>query len=107
MALEQIGNRAQAIARAEAALRIYEAIEDPNAAQVRAALTAWRKAGTGRKKALAVRLPGDAATISCWSSNLCNLGNVLAVYKAGLGTPVPRRLRGGMEWVASVAARWG
>jgi hypothetical protein len=42
-----LGDRAQAIARAEAALRIYEAIEDPGAADVRAELAKWRKAGAG------------------------------------------------------------
>jgi tetratricopeptide (TPR) repeat protein len=46
LALEKLGDRAQAITRAAAALRILEAIEDPNAAQVRTALAEWRKAGT-------------------------------------------------------------
>jgi tetratricopeptide (TPR) repeat protein len=36
--LEQQGDRQEAISRVEAALRIYEAIEDPNAAKVRRAL---------------------------------------------------------------------
>jgi len=44
LALAQLGDRAQALARAAAALRIYEAIEDPNAAQVRAQLAQWRAA---------------------------------------------------------------
>ena len=35
-------NGAEAITRAEQALAIYEAIEDPNAAKVRAALERWR-----------------------------------------------------------------
>ncbi len=42
LAFDQLGDREQAIARAEAALRIYEAIEDPNAANVRTQLTKWR-----------------------------------------------------------------
>jgi tetratricopeptide (TPR) repeat protein len=42
LALDQLGNRAQAIVHAEAALEIHEAIEDPNAAKVRAALAQWR-----------------------------------------------------------------
>jgi hypothetical protein len=45
--LEKLADRSPAIARAQAALRIYEAIEDPNAAQVRARLAEWRKAGGG------------------------------------------------------------
>jgi hypothetical protein len=36
--LNQLGDRAKAIAHAESALRIYEAIEDPWAAKVRAKL---------------------------------------------------------------------
>jgi len=48
LALDKLGDRAQAITRAEAALRIREAIEDPNAAKVRARLAEWRKAGAGR-----------------------------------------------------------
>jgi tetratricopeptide (TPR) repeat protein len=47
LAFYKLSDRAQAIARAEAALRIYEAIEDPNAAKVRAALAEWRKVGAG------------------------------------------------------------
>jgi tetratricopeptide (TPR) repeat protein len=43
--LWNLRERAQAIARAVAALRIYEAIEDPNAAKVRAKLAGWRKVG--------------------------------------------------------------
>ena len=42
--LDKLGESAQAIARAEAALNIYEAIEDPNAAKVRQQLAEWRKA---------------------------------------------------------------
>ena len=45
--LWKLGERAEAIARAEAALRIFEATEDPNAAELRAELAEWRKAGTG------------------------------------------------------------
>lgn len=37
-----LGNRAEAISRGEAALKIYEAIEHPNAAKVRAQLAQWR-----------------------------------------------------------------
>jgi len=44
--LAPIGDRAEAIARAEAALNIYEAIEDPNAAKVHAQLEEWK----GRKE---------------------------------------------------------
>jgi tetratricopeptide (TPR) repeat protein len=47
LALEKLGDRAQALPRAAAALRICEAIEDPNAAKVRARLAEWRKAGAG------------------------------------------------------------
>jgi tetratricopeptide (TPR) repeat protein len=36
-------NRAEAITRAEAALKIFEAIEEPRAAKVRAQLAEWRK----------------------------------------------------------------
>ncbi|HMD86568.1 MAG TPA: hypothetical protein VKO18_17925 [Terriglobia bacterium] len=44
LALDKLGDRAQAIAHAEAALKIYEAIEDPNSAKVRAQLAQWREA---------------------------------------------------------------
>jgi len=47
LALDKLRDRAQAIVRAEAALRIFEAIEHPNAAKVRATLADWRKAGAG------------------------------------------------------------
>jgi len=40
--VDQLGERAQAIQHAEQALTIFEQIEDPNAAQVRAQLAAWR-----------------------------------------------------------------
>jgi tetratricopeptide (TPR) repeat protein len=43
LALDQRGERAQGIRHAEHALTIYEQIEDPNAARVRARLTAWRE----------------------------------------------------------------
>ncbi len=42
IALDKLGDRVQAIAHAAAALEIYEAIEAPNAAQVRAKLAEWR-----------------------------------------------------------------
>ena len=45
--LWELNDRAEAIARAEAAARIFEAIEDPHAPKVRALLAKWRKAGTG------------------------------------------------------------
>jgi hypothetical protein len=45
LALRKLGDRAQAIAHAEAALEIFEAIESPNAAKVRAALAQWRAQG--------------------------------------------------------------
>jgi len=43
LTLDQLGERAQAIRYAERALTIFEQIEDPNAAQVRAQLAAWRE----------------------------------------------------------------
>ena len=43
MVLDQLGERAQAIQRAEQALTIFEQIEDPRAAEVRAKLAAWRE----------------------------------------------------------------
>lgn len=43
VAYDILGEREKAIPRAEAALKIFEAIEDPNAAKVRAALAEWRK----------------------------------------------------------------
>ena len=42
LAHDSLGNRPEAIARAAAALEIFEAIEDPNAAKVRAELAEWR-----------------------------------------------------------------
>jgi tetratricopeptide (TPR) repeat protein len=42
LAYDSLGNRAEAIPRADAALAIREAIEDPNAAKVRAKLAQWR-----------------------------------------------------------------
>jgi tetratricopeptide (TPR) repeat protein len=44
LAFDRLGDRPQAIARAEAALAIYEAIEDPNAAKVRSMLAKWKAA---------------------------------------------------------------
>jgi hypothetical protein len=43
LAWEQLGERAQALACAEAALPIYEAIESPNAERVRNQLAEWRQ----------------------------------------------------------------
>jgi hypothetical protein len=43
LALDQLGEGAQAILHAEQALTIYEQIEDPNAAKVRTKLAAWRE----------------------------------------------------------------
>jgi hypothetical protein len=45
LALDELGDRAQASARAEVALRVFEAIEHPGTAKGRAALSEWRKAG--------------------------------------------------------------
>jgi hypothetical protein len=42
LVFDKLGNREQALARAEAALRIFETIEDPNVAMVRAKLAEWR-----------------------------------------------------------------
>jgi hypothetical protein len=42
LALNKLGEQAQAILRAEAALNIFEVIENPNAAKVRAKLAEWR-----------------------------------------------------------------
>ena len=41
LALGKLGDHAQAILRAEAALKIFEVIEDPNTAKVRATLVKW------------------------------------------------------------------
>ena len=43
LALDQLGQRAEAIPHAERALEIYEQIEDPNTAKVRAKLAVWRQ----------------------------------------------------------------
>ena len=43
LALYKLGDRAAAIARVEAALKIYEAIESPDASKVRDQLAKWRK----------------------------------------------------------------
>jgi hypothetical protein len=43
VALDQLGERTQAIQHAEQALTILEQIEDPNAAKVRAKLAEWRE----------------------------------------------------------------
>jgi tetratricopeptide (TPR) repeat protein len=45
LALDILGDRAKAIARAEAALKICEAIESPHAAKVRAKIEEWRGGG--------------------------------------------------------------
>jgi tetratricopeptide (TPR) repeat protein len=42
LVLDELNDRAQAIARAEAALQIFETIEDPGTAQVRAQLEKWK-----------------------------------------------------------------
>lgn len=42
-AFNQLGDRAKALARAEDALKIFDAIEDPYAARVRTTLAEWRK----------------------------------------------------------------
>ena len=42
LALDQVGEHAQAIQHAEQALNIFEQIEGPDAAQVRAKLAEWR-----------------------------------------------------------------
>jgi len=44
LVLDKLGERAQAIAHAEAALKIFEQIEDPNTSKVRVQLAEWRKA---------------------------------------------------------------
>jgi tetratricopeptide (TPR) repeat protein len=43
LALDRLGKRKQAIEHAEAALKIYEQIETPGAAKVKALLEAWRR----------------------------------------------------------------
>ena len=43
LALDQLGERGQAIQHAEQALTILEQIEDPGAAKVRSRLAAWRE----------------------------------------------------------------
>ena len=43
LALDQLGEHTQAIQHAEQALTIFDQIEDPNAAKVRAKLAAWRE----------------------------------------------------------------
>ena len=43
LALDQLGEREQAIAHAEAALKIFEQIEDSKAAEARKQLDEWRK----------------------------------------------------------------
>jgi tetratricopeptide (TPR) repeat protein len=42
LALDRLGDRPEAIDRAEAALKIYEAIESPHASKVRDQLAKWR-----------------------------------------------------------------
>jgi tetratricopeptide (TPR) repeat protein len=51
LAYEALGERAEAISRAERALAIREAIEDPEAAKVRAALAEWRDENGDEKTA--------------------------------------------------------
>ncbi|HSE18742.1 MAG TPA: hypothetical protein VLB46_16920 [Pyrinomonadaceae bacterium] len=43
LALDQLGERREAIRHAEQAITIYEQIEDPYAAKVRAKLATWRE----------------------------------------------------------------
>ena len=43
LALDELGKRADAIANAEAALRLFEQIEDPNAEKVRRKLAEWQR----------------------------------------------------------------
>jgi tetratricopeptide (TPR) repeat protein len=45
LALDKLGERGQAIARAKAALKIREQSEDPRAEKVRKQLKEWGKAG--------------------------------------------------------------
>ena len=51
LAHESLGNRAEAITRATSALAIYEAIESPNAAGVRAQLAEWHSGGDSDRAA--------------------------------------------------------
>jgi hypothetical protein len=46
LALDKLGERTQAIAHAETALKIFEAIEDPNAGKVREQLEGGRRHST-------------------------------------------------------------
>ena len=48
LALKEIGQRDDPIGRAEAALKIFEQIEDPGAAKVRAKLAEWKEAATAK-----------------------------------------------------------
>ncbi len=48
--LYRLGDRAKAVAGAEAALAILEQIEDPNVAKVREELARWREEGQGEEK---------------------------------------------------------
>lgn len=52
LALDTLGQRPEAIADAEAALRIFDQIEDPNAEMVRSLPAKWRgqAAGPGETK---------------------------------------------------------
>ena len=43
LALDKLGDRAQAIAHAETALQIFERIEDPTAEKVRKQLAVWKR----------------------------------------------------------------
>ena len=49
LALDKLGQRAGAIARAEAALKILQKIEDPHVAKVQEQLEAWRKSRAAKK----------------------------------------------------------
>ncbi len=48
LAYDQLGERDRAIPLAEAALQIYEQIEDPNAEKVRRKLAQWRAEGKAK-----------------------------------------------------------
>ena len=52
LAWESLGDRAQAIACAEAALLLFEQIEDPNAAMVRQQLAEWKTTQPNERETL-------------------------------------------------------
>jgi len=61
LALNQLGNRPAAIAHAEAALKIYEAIEAPAASETRNLLGKWRGEKTTGQGGDQIGLSGDRA----------------------------------------------